>query len=181
MKTNLVRSGFALVIAAGLLLAAHCPRQDKESAERMLEKYWRAVFEGNVRKAYSMFDRKSKEATSLEEFANRIAFGLDRSPLKDSFWTEYAALCELSMGPVNIRDDTAYADVLLTIPNLARLGQDLKLEADSLFGPGDSVSSKEWMMRRRILALKEHHYMPLVMHLSLRLHWERGGWYLVYD
>jgi len=181
MKANHVNRCLIVLVALGLILLPCCAKKDKESAEILLTRYWQALFEGNVKRAYSMFTRESKKETSLEEFAARVSFGLESSPQKDSFWTEYSQICKLDMGPVNIREDTAYADVMITMPNLARLEETLSSKADSLLASQDSLERETWLMSQRVHALKEKHFMPLIMHLELKLFWELYDWRLVYE
>jgi hypothetical protein len=157
MKANSVAKYLILAFFLVLPLLTGCAKKDTESAERMLTEYWQALFEGDVKTAYSKFSRESRKETSMEDFADRVAFGLESSAQKDSFWVEYSRICKLDMGPVNIRGDTAYADVLLTIPNLARLAKDLELKADSL--GIDSHYREDWMMKERTSALAGHNYI----------------------
>lgn len=158
-----------------------CASKDAEGVKTMLEDYWQALFEGKPREAYSMLTRQSRKTTKLDDYAEQMAFGLDTSPAKDSFWSEYSALCNLSMGPVKITDDTAETDIIITYPHMPTLVKNLGLKADSLFPTSDSLARKEWMYREQAKALREHRYMTMAYHLSLRLHWEWFGWYLIFE
>lgn len=169
------------LLILGTLLVSGCAKKDKQSAEVMVTDYWQAVFSGKAKRAYSMLARESRRRISLGEYAERVAFGRNHSPVKDSFWEAYTTLCDVSVGTVKITADTAWVDVLLTLPDLPMLVEKLTPKADSLFEPSDSLARKHWLLRKLASALKDHRYMTLLMHLSLKLQYECGGWRLVYE
>jgi len=127
-----------------------------------------------------MLSKGSRKSTTLEAFAEQIAYGLDKTPLKDSFFAVYAPLCKLSMGPVKIEGDTASAAVIITYPHMPSLEEYFAKKADSLFTPVDSTARKDWMMREKIKDLTDHQYMTMIWQPNLKLHWEGFGWRIVY-
>jgi hypothetical protein len=182
MGSKLVR----IILLTGFITASGvftgCATKDSDGAKKFIENYWSAVFKGAARKAYSMLTRKSKKVISFEKYALDISYGTERTALKDSFFAAYAPACNVSIGSVTIKDDTAKVEVLLTIPDLPNLNRTrLLAKADSLFAGKDTLARNEWLLRERTRAVREKFYRPLIMHLTLRLAWEWGSWRLIYE
>lgn len=180
MRARFVR--FALLTALALGFWTGCATKDSDGAKKFVNDYWTRVFKGDARKAYGMLTGRSKRRLKYKEYAENIAFGTKRTAVKDSFFEVYAPACSVGIGPAMISGDTAVVEVLLTIPDLPNLNRTTLLpKADSLFGQKDSLARNEWLLRERTKAIRNKHYRPLIMHLTLRLAWEWFNWHLIYE
>lgn len=182
MRSRLTRILLLICFVTGTCIFPGCAKKDSDGAKKFIGDYWSAVFKGDARKAYSMLTSESKKTISFEKYAYNISYGTKPTPLTDSFFSVYAPACNMSPGPVMIEGDTAKVELLLTIPDLPYMNRtSLLAKADSLFAGKDTVLRNEWLIRQRTIAVREKHYRPLILHLSLRLAWKWGSWHLIYD
>lgn len=156
-------------------------RRDAESAKRMVDDYWKAVFEGRTRDAYRLLTNESRKKTSFDDYSRKVAFGPRRTPLESDFWKAYSRLSSVKVGPVRIDKDSAEVTAIITFPYVAELVAELEPKADSLFSPSDSPRKKDWLLGELTARIHEKRYRPYVMLLELGLHWERSNWRLVYQ
>lgn len=164
-----------------MFILGNCARKDAETARTMAKDYWNLVLSGQTRKAYRCLTLESRRHWSYKRYFEHVSWVNEGEAIADSFWAVYWPLTKIQIGNVRLSGDSAWVDMVLVYPDVSERVVSFTLKADSLFGIEDSLARRRWILEQVTQALKDRNYRPFVHYLTkLPLHWEWGGWRLVY-
>ncbi len=162
-----------------VLLLGACPGKDESPLVKdTAAGYWNHLFKGEIRAAFNMLDKGSRQFMNYSQFANKVGFGSSGVTEVKEYWKAYFPLTDVDVKSVTVRKDAASVSLILTIPDPKWFPDEAQMEAERL-GLVDQEYAL-FMIRAQTDALKQGKIPTVRISEVTNLVKEEGSWKVVF-
>lgn len=169
---------YLLIAVAGLALAvlAGCGEDPGPRLEQLTTEYWDAVLNSRMHEAYGLLSESSQARLSPAEFSRAMRLLPAFCQGDGDVGKAFARKARMSIIGIQAKKKKATVSVILLLPSVAKLADDLKAKIPST--EPEPLDTTAWLSKQIARALDEG--MVPVQEIRIKMSWikENSQWFL---